>query len=200
MSSKSTPIRTLFAAAFLLSLASSIASAQGTSVRLDVGRSDIKANNVEDSTAIVGFTLGQVITDNIRAELGFRDLGGFTAKRSGTVAVNELNAEMFELGIAGQFPLTDVVPGFYLEARVGMGFFDVDGKRQAVLANQSLGPIERYKASGNKLYYGIGAGYQMTESFAMGLSFAEYSAEQKIGATTRGIDFPTLSVNATFRF
>jgi hypothetical protein len=197
MISKSFPVCALIAAATLLT---GTVGAEGTSIRLDVGRSDIKALDVDDSTAIVGFTLGQVITDNIRAEIGFRDLGGFTAKRTGTVAVNELNAEMFELGIAGQFPLTDVVPGFYLEARVGMGFFDVDGKRQAVLANQALGPIERYKASGNKLYYGVGAGYQMTDSFAMGLSFAEYSAEQKFGTETKGIDFPTLSVNATFRF
>ncbi len=197
MISKSLPFCALVAIA---TLAAGTVGAEGTSIRLDVGRSDIKALGVDDSTAIVGFTLGQVITDNIRAEIGFRDLGGFTAKRTGTVAVNELNAEMFELGIAGQFPLTDVVPGFYLEARVGMGFFDVDGKRQGVLANQALGPIERYKASGNKLYYGVGAGYQMTDSFAMGLSFAEYSAEQEIGAEIKGIDFPTLSINATFRF
>lgn len=184
----------------LICLASGAAQAEGTSVRLDVGRSDIKANGVEDSTAIVGFTLGQVITDNIRAELGFRDLGGFTAKRNGVLAVNELNAEMFEVGIAGQFPLTDMVPGFYLEARVGMGFFDVEGKSQAVLVGQSLGPIVKYKASGNKLYYGVGAGYQMTDQFAVGLSFAEYKAEQEIGSTSKDIDFPTLSVNATFRF
>lgn len=184
----------------LVCLVSSAAQAEGTSVRLDVGRSDIKANGVEDSTAIVGFTLGQVITDNIRAELGFRDLGGFTARRNGVSAINELNAEMFEVGIAGQFPLTDVVPGFYLEARIGMGFFDVDGKSQAVLVGQSLGPIVKYKASGNKLYYGVGAGYQMNKQFAVGLSFAEYRAEQEIGASTKDIDFPTLSVNATFSF
>jgi len=181
-------------------LASVSAQAEGTSVRLDVGRSDIKANGVEDSTAIVGFTLAQVITDNIRAELGFRDLGSFTAKRTGVLAINELNAEMFEIGIAGQFPLTEMVPGFYVEARIGMGFFDIGGKRQAALAGQSLGPVVSYKASGNKLYYGVGAGYQMTEKFAVGLSFAEYSAEQEIGPDTSSIDFPTLSVNATFRF
>jgi len=181
-------------------LAAATVYAEGTSVRLDVGRSDVKANGVEDSTAIVGFTLAQVITDNIRAELGFRDLGSFTAKRTGVLAINELNAEMFEIGVAGQFPLTDTLPGFYLEARVGMGFFDIGGKRQAVLIGQNLGPVVSYKASGNKLYYGVGAGYQMTEKFAVGLSFAEYSAEQEIGPDTSSIDFPTLSVNATFRF
>lgn len=190
--------KAVLAIVIALTLATAAQAREGLYVRGEVGRSDVDEPNIEDSSSLLGVAIGWRFTENFGAELGFRDLGSF----SGTVAVpTELNADAFTVALSGRTNLhPDTAQGFYLEGRFGLANFDVEG--QEIFAT----PTPALTASGTRPFFSLGAGYDMTQDFSMGVNYSRYQAEQIFKGSptaisrTIDVDFPAISIVAEFRF
>ncbi len=186
------------AALITLTLATAAQAREGLYVRGEVGRSDVKEQNINDSSSLLGVDIGWRFTENFGAELGFRDLGSFR----GTVAVpTELNADAFTVALSGRTNLhPDQAQGIYLEGRFGLANFDVKGKE---FFGTSVRP---FATTGSRPFFSLGAGYDMTEDFSMAVNYSRFQAKKVFTASTtavsstRSVDFPALSIVAEFRF
>jgi hypothetical protein len=191
--------RTKLLATFVLSALCATANAQeGLYVRGELGRSDIDATNIKDSSSLAGIDVGWRFTENFGVELGYRNLGKF----KGTVTVpTDLKADAFTVALSGRANLhKGQAQGFFLDARFGIANPDTRG-------TEVFGTVtRRYRLSGARPFFSVGAGYDMTENFGMAFSYSRYQARREVSASVSAparnvdIDFPALSVSAEFRF
>ena len=193
------------------------ALAEGTSVRLEVGTSDVDLqnlgpNNGASSSTASGLILSQQIVPNLSVEVGYRDLGNFDTRQR-FVRQDKLKASLVDLGLSYRWTLEWLNRGVYLMGRLGVGFFDVRGTESPGIVARA--PETRtFKERGNEFYYGVGVGFAVTESVDLGLHFTNYQAVSQftpntfttvqgaVSGVTRkeDIDLPVLAASLSWKF
>jgi OmpA-OmpF porin, OOP family len=189
---------TLIASLALLT-ATTAHAREGLYVKVDLGRSDVSELNLDDSSETFGLDMGWRFTEHYGAELGFRDLGDYSGRAP---VASELDAEIFTVALSGRYEFNeDSDQGAFIEGRFGLGNYDVSGREQYTTTQ-----ARNFKASGTRPFFGVGAGYNLTQNFSLAFNYSRYQAQQNlalsVGGVTRNLDivFPTLALSAEYRF
>ena len=119
-------------------------------------------------------------------EGGYTDLGKSDPFLGGGSGANEgIDLKGWTAGVNGHFNLT---PNWYLSARGGLFHWKADMDLAGSSHNASF--------SGNSWYGGVGAGYDFSERFGVGINYDIYRARKG----SMDFDAKTVSVNTEFRF
>ncbi len=168
-----------------------VASAQsGFFVDGGVGQVRVDESGFKDKDTHFRLGGGWNLNQNFGLEGGWTDFGSFSEQVAIGAATGEFEADGWYAGVHAKVPFYEGDSGFYARGRAGLLFWDASGRIR-------VGTItERFSDSGNDPYFGIGAGYDLSRNFGVGLDYDRY----KIG---KGGDDSTLkvwNVNATYRF
>jgi hypothetical protein len=123
-------------------------------------------------------------------EAGWADLGSFSEQVAIGAATGEFEADGWYAGVRAKVPFYEGDRGFYARARAGILWWDATGRARAGTV------LVRFDDSGNDPYFGIGAGYDLSSNFGVGLDYDRY----KIGNGGDDATLKVWSVNATYRF
>jgi long-subunit fatty acid transport protein len=188
--------------ALSLCAACPVLAREGLYVRGELGRSDIDELALKDSSQLFGLDVGWRFAGNFGAELGFRDLGDYTG-RSTSLRTN-LKAQAFTAALSGKYQFNpEGVQGVYVDGRLGLANFDINGTE--VNPNTPT-QTRRYGASGSRVFFSLGLGYEMTENFGMAINYTRYRFERTLTPDSQNVgskseyELPALGVVAEFRF
>jgi OmpA-OmpF porin, OOP family len=179
---------------------------EGSYARFNVGRVSVDQLGLKDSHSSLGLDVGYRFTENYGAELGYHDFGDFSSS-AGAPIKNSINADSFTMALSAKYALhTGEFQGFYVDGRLGLANFTVKGSTYSA-AQQSGQNAVRSKVSNSKLFLGLGAGYDMTKNFSMGISYTRFEGQTTLFQGSTGIAlknetlrFPEIAFAAEFRF
>jgi len=154
------------------------------------GQASVDDRDIDDNDTAFRIGAGWRFLENFGAEVGYADLGRVSEEVAIGGATASVSTDGLYAGIAGKIPLHDSTNGFYLSARGGMYWWDVDGRVRSGTTTVS------YKDSDSDFYVGIGAGYDFNEQFGLGIGFDRYN----VGADSIEVDYDALSVTGEVRF
>lgn len=123
-------------------------------------------------------------------EAGWADLGSFSEQVAIGAATGEFEADGWYAGVRAKVPFYEGDRGFYARARAGILWWDATGRARAGTV------LVRFDDSGNDPYFGIGAGYDLSSNFGVGLDYDRY----QIGNGGDDATLDVWSVSATYRF
>ena len=163
----------LTASLLALTAVSTLALSQDTGWYAGLGFGQSKAKNVDcsgttscdDKDTAFNIFGGYRFNKNFGAELGYWDLGKYTA--SGTGFTDEIKAKGFELSAVGTLPINEK---FSIYAKVGAFRWDLDVNVSAT----GLGSASESE-SGTDLTYAIGFKYHFTKNIAAGLAWQRFN-------------------------
>jgi OmpA-OmpF porin, OOP family len=139
----------------------------------------------DDTDTALGVFGGYQFNKYIGAELGYTDLGKFTA--SGLGLSSEAKAKGFEVLAVGTFPIGEK---FSIYGKLGFFRWDLD--------TSGSGSVSQSE-SGTDVTYALGVQYNFTKKFGVR---AQYQLYKDIGndATTGQSDVDVLGVGVVFKF
>lgn len=151
-----------------------------------IGSASIDEHGIDDNDSAFRLGAGWRFVENFGAEIGYQDLGEIDADNNfGSVEADGLYA-----GVAGRVPLHEGETGFFLAARAGVYFWDATGRIGSGVT------AVRIDDSDNDFYVGIGAGYDISEQFGVGVSYDRY----QVGDGDGDFDYGVFALNGEVRF
>ena len=164
---------------------SSIGFAEGTSLRLDVGSgsSDLFGRG-NSHTELAGIAIGQTFLGGLGGEIGYSRFADFERgyTESNVSYRDRLELSVWEAGAFYRHEFNQAAPGFYLEARLGVAFTDLEGVASRVATMRPVAADNGLRTAtlddnDNNVYFGLGAGYRIAPQLDLGLDFTRYKIQ-----------------------
>jgi opacity protein-like surface antigen len=137
---------------------------------------------VDDSRTGWKLNIGFNVTENIVIEAGYVDLNEVSVEFNAVVInpddffntaqkIHPTSADGFTVGSVYHYGLSD---SFNLTGSIGLFRWDGDFKTQSLDSNQGVGADS---ASGTDVYFGLGAGYQLSEDVTLDVEWERYKLD-----------------------
>lgn len=149
-------------------------------VRAEIGNSDIEVDSVSDDDTSFALRGGYYFTDNLGVEAFYTNI------YDKSVMGSSIELSGYGLGAVGKMNFGPDNTGFFVSGRAGVLFADTE-------ASDAFGSASD---SSNDLYFGIGGGYDFSDTFGVSVNY-DFQETEFYGTS---IDIETLSVGGEFRF
>ncbi len=106
----------------------------------------------------------------------------------------KISSTALSLGLKGVLPVSDIVS---LSARVGISFWDAELK---AVDSSSPGEVDKLDGSGNDLYFGVGAQYQVSAQLFTGLEYTVTKVGLSEGGASEDIDVTNIALSLGYKF
>lgn len=178
----------LLAVALMAALAAPVAASAQSGFFVDgaIGQVSIDEDGLDDNDTSFRIGGGWSFNRYFGLEAGWTDLGKFEEEVAIGGATASAETDGFYAGVRGKFPFYEGENGFYVGGRAGFLRWDASGRAR-------VGTVTvRLDESGTDPYFGVGAGYDFSRNFGVGLNYDRYDIDDS--------NLDVWNVSATWRF